>query len=374
MTLDHPRNPGRSSRPRARSVAVRAGLVLASAAVGWLCVEAGARLLLGPPFDATERVLLVSRPYWRTWGRTLRYAPDARVRSVALFGDRIEVDVRFRTNEMGLIDARSYAGPSGLPRERRWAFVGDSFTAGYHGGEPWVPRLRERAAARGRAVAIYNLGVDGAGFPHFASLLEATAPALDYGRVAVLFISNDFQRNDWVPVESGGRISVCPPPDAAETWACEPLRILVFDDRDATAPALRALARASGLVEPPHSLAERVARESFVGAALRRLARPEAPAPELRGTVDLSGWLARIEPVARDRELTFLQIPEREEVAEGAYRLDPRASIERAGHRYVSLLDSCGLREEHYLARDHHLDAAGYERLLGCVGSALGLL
>ncbi len=356
------------------AAAVRTGLALAAALVGWLLVEVGARARYGSPFDAAERVLLVSLPYWETWGRTLRYAPDRTLRSVAIFGDRIEYDVRFRTNEMGLIDDQSYAAPSAFPRERRWAFVGDSFTAGYHGGEPWVPRLRARAAERGRAVAIYNLGVSGAGFPHFASLLEATAPLLDFGHIAVLFISGDFQRNEWVPVESGGRLSVCPPPDAEEQWACEPMRILGLQDRDAGPEALLAQVRASGLVAPPRSAVEWFTRATFVGAALRRLTAREEPATELRGSVDLSGWLARIAAVARDREVTFVQLPERQEALEGAYRLDPRASIEKAGYRYVPLLGECELREEDYFAGDGHLDATGYERLSECVGSALGIL
>lgn len=349
------------------------GLAVASAALGWLCVEAGGRLLLGPPFDAAERVLLVSRPYWRSWGRTLRYAPDRELRSVAIRGDRIEYDVRFHTNDMGLVDAQRYAEPSPLPRERRWAFVGDSFTAGYHGGEPWVPRLRARAALRGRPVAIYNLGVGGTGFPQFLSLLEATAPALDFGRIAVLFISNDFLRNAWVPVETRGRISACPPPETSPRWPCEPMRILAFGDLDASPAALRARVRRSGLIGPPRSVSEWLARETYVGAALRGLRDRSAQERPLRGRVDLSRWLARLGAVAGDREVVFLQIPERREAIQGAYELDVRASIERAGYRYVPLLDRCGLRGEDYYAGDGHLDASGYERLLDCVGDALGI-
>jgi len=40
----------------------------------------------------------------------------------------------------------------------------------------------------------------------------------------------------------------------------------------------------------------------------------------------------------------------------------------------VPLLGECELRAEDYFAGDGHLDAAGYERLIGCVGSALGIL
>jgi len=38
------------------------------------------------------------------------------------------------------------------------------------------------------------------------------------------------------------------------------------------------------------------------------------------------------------------------------------------------LLDECEILEEHYLPSDNPLDASGYDRLLECVGSPLGVL
>src|SRR5262249_51748559 len=163
---------------------------------------------------------------------------------------RVEYDVRFRTNDLGLADDRPYRAPSAVPPERRWAFVGDSFTAGYHGGAPWIPRLRARAAALGAPVEIYDLGVSGAGFANFLPLLERAERELDFRRVAILFLSDDLARDAWRPVVAGGRVSICPAEGEGARWPCEPTRILVLEDREAGPAQMREAARASGLLAP----------------------------------------------------------------------------------------------------------------------------
>ena len=93
--------------------------------------------------------------------------PNESVRTVAIYTGRIEYDVKYQTNNMGFIDHKDY--DKNQPIERSIAFVGDSFTAGYHGGTPWVPGLRDKLA-HDNDLEIYNLGVDGTGIIHFEKI------------------------------------------------------------------------------------------------------------------------------------------------------------------------------------------------------------
>ena len=118
---------------------VRILLIAGGLLIGWVTVEVAGRLVLDLQPDRGERVALFTSPNWVAPGRGVRWAADTPIRTLAVYGDRIPYDVRFETNDLGYIDHRDYGVESAVPVADRWAFVGDSFTAGYHGGDPWVP-------------------------------------------------------------------------------------------------------------------------------------------------------------------------------------------------------------------------------------------
>ena len=72
----------------------------------------------------------------------VRFEPNKDIRSVSVFNTKIEYDIRFSTNNLGFIDDKDYKYEKD-PDKKYYALVGDSFTAGFHGGEPWVPTLRD---------------------------------------------------------------------------------------------------------------------------------------------------------------------------------------------------------------------------------------
>jgi hypothetical protein len=112
--------------------------------------------------------------------------------------------VRFRTNDLGFIDHEDYLVPGQSRADApRYAFVGDSFTAGFHGGTPWVPALRDRARKTNPDLQIYNLGVSGTGFDHFGRLLKSFATDVDFSEIVILAISDDFERPFWPPPPRG---------------------------------------------------------------------------------------------------------------------------------------------------------------------------
>jgi len=145
-------------------------LAVVSVAFTLTCSEAYLRHvapdLAGPEVDWA----LLSEFYVANPDGVFTWPPNRRVRYVRVHGDRIEYDVAFEVNDLGLVDDADYLDAPHVARQV--AVVGDSFTAGYHGGKPWVPALRERMATQ--HARLYNLGIGGAGFLQFeAGLLPA---------------------------------------------------------------------------------------------------------------------------------------------------------------------------------------------------------
>ena len=154
-------------RDRLLASLVRLLVAVLALAIGWLLVELLARAVLGSPLRSQERLMVLSTPSWRSDGRAVHYAQSETIRLIALYGDVIEYEVEFETNDMGYVDHRDYLPRTRVPTADRYAVIGDSFTAGFHGGEPWLPRLRDDLGAAGRDIEIYNLGTGGLGFQQF---------------------------------------------------------------------------------------------------------------------------------------------------------------------------------------------------------------
>ena len=98
----------------------------------------------------------------------VHYEPNKKIRTVTVYNNKIEYDVHFNTNNLGFVDDKDYEYDN-APDKRRYAFVGDSFTAGYHAGASWVPKLRRNI--EGENIKIFNLGVGGTGIKHFYLLI-----------------------------------------------------------------------------------------------------------------------------------------------------------------------------------------------------------
>lgn len=130
-----------------------------------------------------------------------------KIRTIAVYNNKIEYDVDFNTNNLGFVDDKDYQYEI-APHKKYYAFVGDSFTAGYHGREPWIPKLRRNLKERN--IEIFNLGIEGTGIEHFYRLLKSTSKQLYITHIVILAISNDFNRNLWYPLTNSSEIWICP--------------------------------------------------------------------------------------------------------------------------------------------------------------------
>ena len=310
----------------------------------------------------------------------VRYVPNEDIRAIAVYNGIVAYDVRFHTNNIGLIDRDDYRKESD-PGKSYYAFVGDSFSAGYHGGEPWIPRLRKQQKSSN--VEIYNLGVDGTGITQFHKLLQSASEQLRITHIVILGISNDFQRGPWYPLTSLSEIRFCREHLlAAECLAAVPIVARVIPPSASTQDVLRIAASMAEERKRTRGVAERGGGEWNVrdmlrnsqllvsaGAAVRKVA-PQAPfGGEVLNSLES---LRKIKETFPDSEIHFIHLPEKQEVARAKYDLEAVGkAIAGIGIAYFPALKACQWSEEMFFVHDPHPNGAGYENISGCVSRYL---
>ena len=127
-----------------RMLIANISLFFVSLIICFVIGEIGIRLLNLTYAGHASRVLMFSEDAFQLDSNgAVRYAPNKRIRTVAVYDGNIEYDVVFDTNNLGFVDSKDYIDEASLDK-KYYAFVGDSFTAGFHGGEAWVPKLNNR--------------------------------------------------------------------------------------------------------------------------------------------------------------------------------------------------------------------------------------
>ena len=348
-------------------------LIAVSGLLGLALVEAGARLVLGPP-PATAGVLVFSEFPFADPGAdpggdpsrgTVRYAPNRSLRTLSVYGPRREFDVRFPTNNLGFVDHRDY--PLAV-KDRNIAVVGDSYTAGYHGGEPWVPKLRDSLPRAN----VYNLGVTGAGFEHFAALLGDVSEALAVNEVVIVAISSDVTRKNWRPVGDRGRLHFCAVDTSREACLAKGSAVLILgDDKSDGSVAARIEEFYDSLPLP--GVRRYLSRHTHIGRIFhsrtwKRRSKPLDPVAVPGFAVQALKTIRKQFPAA---PITLVQVPEKREVLAAAYSADLAAAAKAAGIGYLDGLRVCGLVEDDYFSQDPHPNAGGYGKIHRCIAEVL---
>ncbi len=126
---------------------------------------------------------------------------------------KIVFESRAHTNNLGLYSSKNYSVRR-RGSEYRIAIIGDSMTAAIQMYPPWPDLLEDylntdAALVRklGKTFKVYNLGIAGAGFPHFEMMVRGQAEALDADLVVINYIESDFPRQISKIRPSGDKIS-----------------------------------------------------------------------------------------------------------------------------------------------------------------------
>jgi len=357
-----------------KRAAALAGLLLVSTMLSLLLAEGLARVLSPFP-DAHDKLWMLGSPTFQTDdGGAVRYLPNQTVRSVMLQDGEIVYDVRFDTNDLGFLDHEDYSSDGERPADaRRMVFVGDSYTAGFHGGTPWVPALRDEARRADPDLAIYNLGVSGSGFEQFSRLVHSASAQLDFSEIVILAISDDFWRGSWTPLATDDALRFCgadkPRPVCL---ASVPPVARIFDPalHQTQLPALAARLRDGEQKRPPR-LRDRVTDTSRLAALLhqqyRRLKLRLLTSKSLVNLADLRKSFP-------DKTIRFIHLPSMRELARGDYDLCLRDDIAEMGIEYFPAMTACDWPERMFIPEDGHPNAVGYAAISRCVANYLGLV
>lgn len=345
-----------------QSILPKVVLILSSTIVGLGIGEITVRFLgLGQHF---ERSLLFSSPTWQQDAENaIRYLPNQKIRTVAVYNANIEYDVQFHTNNLGFIDHVDYARDA-VSNRKHYAFVGDSFTAGYHGGEPWVPQLRDRV--RNRNTGIYNLGIDGTGAEHFSRLLKSVNRQLSFTTIVIVAISNDFRRDYWYPQVQGNDIGFCR--EKAGPPKCDPIARIIPQDT-----AVAEVQKIAKQIADDREEDKGIFKQSQLLALFKQTKRNLFDRPVYsENHVERSLLLLRnIRDAFPLAEIHLVHLPQKEEVATGAYLLDFGERMEGTGIRYFPALKRCNWSGDMYFKHDAHPNSAGYKNISSCVSNYL---
>lgn len=289
-------------------------------------------------------------------------AKNTRIRDVAVYNGKIEYDMCYQTNNFGSRDNLDYSGNDSA--ERRYAFVGDSFTAG-EGGYPWVSELRNKLVAAEKKVSIYNLALPGAGFLHFQKRLESAARSLSFTDIVILAITDDFYRPYWKPVVRDGKIyfscdvpSNCPASSIATEIAFDAtpadLDRQIKENEKSAEQTMRELNRKSGDVITflHRSKVLLLMHEAWVRMR-------HGPAPKQIDYAALAAIRSRF-PHAR---ICLFHLPQKNEVRRGAYDKDLQKNIEALGISYFPALYRYHWSNDMFYENDNHPNNHGYGRI-----------
>jgi len=316
---------------------------------------------------------MLSSPTFKLHTReAVRYVENETIRAALLHDDDIVYDVRFRTNDLGFIDHEDYLVPGQRRADApRYAFVGDSFTAGFHGGAPWVPALRDRARKANPDLQIYNLGVSGAGFEHFSRLLKSFATQVDFSEIVILAISSDALRPFWRPLTKGDAIRFCRADKTASDCLATVRPVARIFDRELGQAEISELAVQLREDQPrgPRKLKARLLEHSRMAALLHEYYR------RLKLQLGSRDWLNRLADLRDafpDKKTRFIHLPTSAELKRGGYNLHPEDELAGLGIEYFPAMTACSWPEGMFMA-DGHPNALGYDAIARCVSNHLGL-
>lgn len=366
-------------------------LIVTSIILCLMLAEVTIRFLFSRP-EYSNRFLFWSSPHLILDEHgAVRYRPDETVRKISMYGNSIEYDLVYQTNNMGLIDTVDYVVSRGTNAVgHHIALVGDSITAG-SGASAWVPVLREQLQSELNGVELYNLGVSGAGIEHFSKLLKSVSSDIQFTDIIIIAISNDFQRPMWRPLTTSSEVRFCPFEESDEVCR-KRLPVARVVDFDMTAAQVTALA---GDLLNQRAERDAIAERSdvFSFTALMRKSRlfdlgftlyhdmPLFAAGERQQRVNPAlkrfvinkniQMLAEIRDQFPAANISLIHLPERHEVLSESYDRDIREHVEGMGVVYFPALQQCSWEGDMYHLYDLHPNEKGYEAITRCVKNYL---
>jgi hypothetical protein len=351
-------------------------LIIGSIVFALLIGELAIRLIK-PVYDYRDRSLLFSSPTFKVYsGGSVRYFPNEKIREIAIYGDKIEYDVLYNTNNLGFVDSKNYIQES-VAGKKYYALVGDSFTTGVNGGTPWVPKLRSNKAN----AEVYNFGVAATGFDHFYRLLHDMKDRLKITHVIIVAITDDFYRGYWHPSVVNDTISFCS--ESGPHSRCQPVPVASIIPLNISEKDLREISgkkykqirakidelnAANGLRSKIESLLyDDSAIYYYTKVLLDSYKRQHQPS-NIDYALESMRQIKAEFPLA---EIHLIHLPQKYEVKTKNYHINIAGQVNELGIKYYPALEKCSWTMDMFFPRDGHPNNYGYENIAKCVSSYL---
>jgi hypothetical protein len=316
---------------------------------------------------APRRLMFSVSPFQLDSNGAVRYVPNRTIRALTVYGRTIEYDVRFRTNNFGFIDDVDYF-PTSEVDQRRYAIVGDSFTA-CDGDQPWIPRLR--AAISQPTIKLYNLGVSGTGIEHFYRLLKSVSTEIQFTDIVIVAISNDFQRPFWVPRVDRDQLRFCAE-SLGQDCTRQPRMASIIGEHASQQDINAASERTDAELASQGNKLKRVLKRSrSVTLSVRAFKRLWTRERREKITESNFAFLFRIRKEFPRANVYLVQVPQKSEVRKGKYQLDIGSRVRGTGIRYFPALGTCKWTMAMYYTHDAHPNRLGYDNLCNCIAHLL---
>ncbi|QUS61183.1 SGNH/GDSL hydrolase family protein [Synechocystis sp. PCC 7338] len=361
-------------------------LIFASIAFSLVMVEIVLRLTNLGKYSLYDRTLFFTAPSLvEGKDQTVKYEPKTNIRSVAIYGDQVDYDITYSTNNLGFVDNVDY--DFNLASTKKIAFIGDSFTAGDGGNHTWVSQLRQLLDRPD--TNLYNFGVTGTGIKHFQRLLASVKDTAYFNEINIMVIGNDFFRSLWYPVVQGQALWFCSQETAQDCVEKYPPVIYTADKNESQAELIdraKQLYETKGLSEQSspnflqqfrlynlmcdlYSLGKKTSSSLNLCPHLRFAQTNEYDKNELYK--DSLTTLQEIKNSFPDTVIRVVHIPEKGETFNNKYSLEIRDDIKQIGLEYISLLEICPWNRDMYHKHDAHFNDLGYHNLTNCISENL---
>ncbi len=339
-------------------------LLIISLIISFAVCEIIVRLI--DPGAQKDRVLFFSSKAFEETPHGVVFEANKRIRTLTVYGNKVEYDITFNTNNYGFVDDIDYGNIHDEDyRKRNIAFVGDSFTAGYHGGKPWIPLLRKKLAENSK-YNIYNLGVSGTGVIHFCDLLKNIKNNLYFTDIFILALSSDFTRPHWTPVIKGQGIIFAV--DEKKEGVGRRQRPIAYILEGSSAETL--------------NFAREIYRERFIASGkfytLKGskflaflynnfiLQRPDRKKVEILKNSLFLESITRLQALPAlfpNTRIHFFHLPQKDEVISGEYLIPLEMYFSGSGITYHPVLYETDWVREMFYKNDGHPNQAGYDHI-----------
>ncbi len=357
-------------------------LVFASVCFALVATELLLRLTDVGKYSLYDRVLFFTNPSLvEGKNKAVKYSPNTTIRSVAIYGDHVDYDANYQTNNLGFIDNVDYDLNS--QATKHIVFVGDSFTAGDGGSQPWVSQVRESLGQPN--IDLYNFGVTGTGLHHFKSLLESFRGVIPFDEVNIMVISNDFFRTQWRPITKGDGLWFCGQESEKDCLENSQPVIHIINQQDSQGELVAYAEKVYQSKQTNennsqnflqklrlyrvfcdiYSLKSTKGNIKHLCPHLKVYQENEYSKNELyANSIDV---LKAIKNDFPDVTFRIFHIPEKGEVFENQYSLEIEQDIKKIGLEYIPLLQTCPWNRAMYHKHDPHLNDLGYGNLANCM-------